>query len=176
MTNEFRMCDLSEGELRELLNKQPDWLLDFLSTRTLFDVRAIGMLLAMGRLAILYELECRQREQAEEQQFERQRASHIDEVLQTVTETVNAPVPSEVTENGLRAVIERMAEASKDLQELDKRPQAAVPVVQKWIEEAMPYPHPDDLPDEPPAAVPAVLQDWVEVADLGPLDVPDEPF
>lgn len=108
MVNEFRMCDLSEDELRELLTKQPDWLLDFLSARTLFDVRAIGMLLAMGRLAILYELESRKREQEEEVQFEQ---------LQTVTETVNAPMPVEVTDNGLRAVIGRMADVAEEMRE-----------------------------------------------------------
>lgn len=141
--------NLPDHVLQELTHKRNDLFLAGLR-HTLIDVELVALIMDLGMLAVHEEIERRRQEQL--------RASHIDEVLQTVTETVTAPVSSEVTENGLRAVIERMADVAKEMRE------------ERLVSE--------ELDTQPQAAVPAVMNFWdrPQITDLGAMDLPDEPF
>ena len=140
--------NLPDSVLQELTYKRNDLFLAGLR-HTLIDVELVALIMDLGMLAVHEEIERRRQEQL--------RASHIDEVLQTVTETVTSPVPSEVTENGLRAVIERMADVAREMQ-----------VERMFAENTVP------VDTRPQGAVP--MPGYPEVTDLGALDLPDEPF
>ena len=159
--NEMSVQNLPDSVLQELTYKRNDLFLAGLR-HMLIDVELVALIMDLGMLAVHAEIERRRQEQ--------QRASHIDEVLQTVCNENVEVVEPQGMDNGLRAVIGRMYEVSKEMreerlisEEPDTRPQAA-----------MPYPHPDDLPEEgePP------VEYWprAEVTDLGALDLSDEPF
>ena len=140
--------NLPDSVLHELTLKNNQLFLAGLR-HTLIDVELVGLIMDLGMLAVHAEIERRRQEQ--------QRAAHIDEVLQTVCNENVEVVEPQGMDNGLRAVIGRMYEASKEMCEERMFAENTVPVDTR-----------------PQGAVP--MPGYPEVTDLGALDLPDEPF
>ena len=163
--------NLPDSVLHELTQKSNQMFLAGLR-HTLIDVELVALIMDLGMLAVHAEIERRKQEQ--------QRAAHIDEVLRTVCNENVEVVEPQGMDNGLRAVIERMAEAAREMQvermfaentvPVDTRPQAAVSEMQELMSDMLAM-DAFDIPDEPP-----VFKPMAEVTDLGALDLPDEPF